>query len=472
VPFIIADKQKGEWKVEKKIKPVLKNQIYSVEITSLGHSGEGVAKYQGFTIFVPYALPGETVEVKITEVKKSYAKATLKTVTAASAARTIPRCPIYYQCGGCQLQHVDYQNQLQLKRQTVVDAVTRIGKITDAVIHPTIGATDPWYYRNKMQFPIGMANGKVAVGCFAQGTHDIINTEHCFIQQEANNLIAQTVQQVVTELGIPTYDESAGRGTMRHVIGRVGIATDEVMVVLVTATADLPKQDHIIEILRKKIPNIVSVIQNINDKQTNVILGNKTKTLWGRDTITDKLGDFTFHISARSFFQVNTKQAAVLYNKAVEYAGLSGQETVIDAYCGTGTITLFLAAKAAKVYGIEIVEPAIRDAKRNAELNQVDNVEFTVGDAVDIMPQMFKQGIRPQTIVVDPPRAGCAQPVLETFAAMEPDRIVYVSCNPASLARDLAILEELGYVTKEIQPVDMFAHTYHVECVVKLQRKE
>jgi len=471
VPFIIADKQKGEWKVEKKIKPVLKNQTYSVEITSLGHSGEGVAKYQGFTIFVPYALPGETVEVKITEVKKSYAKASLKTVTVASAARTIPRCPIYYQCGGCQLQHVDYQNQLLLKRQTVVDAVTRIGKITDAVIHPTIGATDPWYYRNKMQFPIGMENGKVAVGCFAQGTHDIINTKHCFIQHEANNLIAQAVQQVVTELGISTYDESTGRGTMRHVIGRVGIATDEVMVVLVTATPDLPHSDRLIAELRQRIPNIVSIIHNVNSKQTNVILGNKTKTLWGRDTITDKLGDFTFHISARSFFQVNTKQAAVLYNKAVEYAALSGQETVIDAYCGTGTITLFLAAKAAKVYGIEIVEPAIRDAKRNAELNQVDNVEFTVGDAVDIMPQMFKQGIRPQTIVVDPPRAGCAQQVLETFAAMEPNRIVYVSCNPASLARDLAILEELGYVTKEIQPVDMFAHTFHVETVALIQRK-
>jgi len=457
--------------VEKQIQPVIKNHTYTLEIVSLGHSGEGVGKYEGFTVFVPHALPGETVDVKIIEVKKNYAKATLQTVTVASTSRSVPKCPIYYQCGGCQLQHVDYDEQLLLKRQTVVDAVTRIGKIADVTIHSTIGAREPWYYRNKMQFPIGTANGQVAVGCFAQGTHQIINTEHCYIQHSDNDLVAQTVQQVVTELGISTYDEHTGRGVMRHVISRVGIATGEVMVVLVTATADLPNKEIIIERLRQKVPNIVSIIHNVNKKLTNVIFGNQMQTLWGRDTITDALGKFTFHISARSFFQVNTKQAEVLYNKAVEFAGLTGEETVIDAYCGTGTITLFLAEQAAKVYGIEIVEPAIRDARVNAEINQVTNVEFTVGDAVEVMPRMFKQGIRPEVIVVDPPRAGCEKKVLETFAAMEPKRIVYVSCNPASLARDLAVLAELGYVTKEIQPVDMFPHTYHVECVALIVKK-
>lgn len=455
----------------KQEKPIIRNHTYTLDIVSLGHSGEGVGKYEGFTVFVPHGLPGETVEVTITEVKKSYAKGTLKTIVKPAKARCQPKCPIYYDCGGCQLQHVAYDEQLILKRQTVIDAVTRIGKLDDVVIHPTIGAKDSWYYRNKMQFPIGTVNGKVAVGCFAQGTHNIINTEHCFIQHEANNTVAQTVQEIITDLGISTYDERTGKGVMRHVLGRVGTATDEVMVVLVTATHVLPHKERIIAHLRQRVSNLVSVVQNINTNRTNVILGNQTKTLWGQNTITDKLGEFTFHISARSFFQVNTKQAEVLYNKAVEYAGLTGKETVIDAYCGTGTITLFLASQAKKVYGIEIVEPAIRNARDNAETNQISNVEFIVGDAVDVMPRMFKQGIRPQVIVVDPPRAGCEKQVLETFAAMQPERIVYVSCNPSSLARDLAVLEEYGYSTKEIQPVDMFSHTYHVESVALIQRR-
>jgi len=457
--------------VEKQLQPVIRNNKYTLEIVSLGHSGEGVGKYEGFTVFVPHALPGETVEVKITEVKKNYAKANLQKVQVPAPFRLVPQCPIYYQCGGCQLQHVAYDQQLVLKRQQVVDAVTRIGKIADVTIHPTLGAAEPWYYRNKMQFPIGMAKGQVAVGCFAQGTHQIINTKHCYIQHSDNDGIAQTVQQVVTELGISTYDERTGQGEMRHVIGRVGIATGEVMVVLVTATPDLPNKVALIQRLLERVPNIVSIIHNVNNKPTNVILGHKMKTVWGRDTITDRLGKFTFHISARSFFQVNTAQAEVLYNKAVEYAGLTGTETVIDAYCGTGTITLFLAEKAAKVYGIEMIEPAVADAKVNAQINQVTNVEFVVGDVVDVMPRMFKQGLRPEVIVVDPPRAGCDKKVLETFAAMQPERIVYVSCNPASLARDLAILAELGYKTKEIQPVDMFAQTYHVESVALIERK-
>ncbi len=456
----------------KQEKPIIRNHTYTLDIVSLGHSGEGVGKYEGFTVFVPHGLPGETVEATITEVKKSYAKGKLKRIVKPTEARCQPKCPIYYQCGGCQLQHVNYNEQLALKRQTVVDAVTRIGKLNDVVIHPTIGAQDSWYYRNKMQFPIGTVNGKVAVGCFAQGTHNIINTEHCFIQHEANNKVAQAVQKIITELGFSTYDERTGNGVMRHVLGRVGIATDEVMVVLVTASHELPHQERIIARLRQSIPNLVSIVQNINTERTNVILGNRTRTLWGQNTITDKLGEFTFHISARSFFQVNTKQAEVLYNKAVEYAGLSGEETVIDAYCGTGTITLFLARQAKKVYGIEIVEPAIRDARHNAEFNQIANVEFIVGDAVNVMPQMFKQGIRPQAIVVDPPRAGCEKQVLETFVAMQPERIVYVSCNPSSLARDLAVLEEYGYKTLEIQPVDMFSHTYHVECVALIERQK
>lgn len=457
--------------VKKQIAPVTAGSRYTVEIIGLGHSGEGVGRFQDFTIFVPQALPGEVVEVQVSEVKKNYAKAKLTGVKQASAERVEPLCSVYQSCGGCQLQHLSYAGQLNAKRQQVVDAVTRIGKLADVAVHPTLGAANPWYYRNKMQFPVGKAGGKVAVGCYSQGTHAIINTENCCIQHAVNNTIADQVRRIVTEFNIPTYDERTGEGVIRHVMGRVGTATGEVMVALVTAVDKLPSQEKVIAALRQAIPGLTSIVQNVNPKRGNIIMGETTRTIWGKDTITDKLGDLTFHISARSFFQVNTEQTVLLYGKAVEYAGLTGQETVIDAYCGTGTITLFLAGQAAKVYGIEIVKPAIADAWQNAQTNTIENVEFIAGDTVEVMPELYRNGVRPEVIVVDPPRAGCEPKVLETFVKMKPERIVYVSCNPSSLARDLAILSEQGYQTMEIQPVDMFPHTHHVECVAKLIRK-
>jgi len=451
--------------------PVKKGATYIIDIAGLGHSGEGVGRVEDFTVFVPLALPGERIRAKVTEVKKNYAKGQLEQVIEPAQHRTNPRCSIFDRCGGCQLQHLDYPGQLAAKRQTVIDAVTRIGRLPGTVVHPVIGADDPWFYRNKMQFPVGEANGRVAVGCFAQGTHDIIDTDRCFIQHDSNNAIACEVRRLLTDLGIRPYNEHSGQGVLRHVLGRVGTATGEVMVILVTATADLPQSERIVARLREKIAGLVSIVHNVNSKKTNVILGGRTRTLWGRDTITDRMGEFVFRISPHSFFQVNAAQAKVLYDKAVEYAGLSGNETVIDAYCGTGTITLFLARQAAKVYGIEVVAAAVDDARQNAQANGVGNVEFIVGDAVQVMPRLYDQGIRPHAVVVDPPRAGCAPQVLETFVRMEPERIVYVSCNPASLARDLALLAENGYQTREIQPVDMFPHTHHIECVVRLQRK-
>jgi 23S rRNA (uracil1939-C5)-methyltransferase len=451
--------------------PVNKGESYSIDIVGLGHSGEGVGRVEGFTVFVPLALPGERVRAKITEVKKNYAKGQLEQVIEPAPHRTNPRCSIFDRCGGCQLQHLDYPGQLAAKRQAVIDAVTRIGKLPEAVIHPVIGADDPWFYRNKMQFPVGEAGGRVAVGCFAQGSHEIVNTDRCFIQHEINNTIACEVRGLLTELGIRPYNERNGLGVVRHVLGRVGTATGEVMVILVTATAELPQEGRIISRLRERIAGLVSIVHNVNPQRTNVILGRRTRTLWGRDTISDRLGELVFRISPHSFFQVNTVQAKVLYDKAVEYAGLSGNETVIDAYCGTGTITLFLARQAARVYGIEVVAAAVEDARQNAQANGVGNVEFLVGDAVEVMPRLYAQGIRPHAVVVDPPRAGCESRVLETFVRMQPERIVYVSCNPASLARDLALLAENGYETKEIQPVDMFPHTHHIESVVRLQRK-
>ena len=329
---------------------------------------------------------------------------------------------------------------------------------------PTLGAENPWNYRNKVAFPVGREKGKTIIGCFAKGTHRIIDASHCLIQEQVNNDAITAVREVIEKLGIPVYDEDRHTGVMRHVVARTGIK-GKLMVVLVTATPKLSKEKEIIKMLRSRLPNMVSLQQNVQTYRNNVILGRETKVLWGSPTIKAGLDKFAFNVSARSFFQVNTKQAERLYAKALEYAHLTGQETVIDAYCGTGTISLYLAQRARKVYGVEIVSPAIRDAQKNARENNIRNAEFIVGDCTKVMPRLYQQGIRADVVVVDPPRAGCTQQVLKTFANMKPKRIVYVSCNPATLARDIEILEKLGYKAEKIQPVDMFAQTSHVETV-------
>ena len=451
--------------------PVQKGKKYEIEIHSLGSTAEGVGRFKDFTVFVPYTLPGEKVEVLIEEVKKSYAKGRALQVLRKSGDRIEPKCAIYDTCGGCQLQHLSYTAQLKVKRQQVIDAVTRIGKQSDVPVHPTLGAAGPWNYRNKMQFPIGRSKGRTIIGCFAQGSHDIIDTKNCYIQKECNNDVVNAMREIVDKLGIPVYNEDRHTGILRHVIGRVG-QNGECMVVLVTAVKDLQRSKDIVRMLRERLPKLVSVQQNVQTYRNNVIMGRDTKLLWGKPTILDRLGSLTFHISPRSFFQVNTDQAEVLYGKALEYANLTGKETVIDAYCGTGTITLFLAQKARKVYGIEIVKPAILDAEKNARDNHVKNAEFIVGDATVVMPRLYKQGVHADVIVVDPPRAGCTPTVLETFANMKPKRIVYVSCNPASLARDIAILDGMGYKAQKIQPVDMFPHTSHVESIALIVRSD
>lgn len=451
--------------------PVTLHQQYEIAIRSLGHSGEGVGSKDDFTVFVPGALVGEVVLAKITLVKKNYAVGSLVRVIAPSEERVEPICPIYETCGGCQLQHLSYDGQLIAKRQQVVDALQRIGKQTALTVHPTLGASSPWLYRNKMQFPVGEKKGRTIIGCYAKGSHDIIATENCHIQMDANNHIVQAASKILTEMKIPAYREKDDRGVVRHIIGRVG-AGGQAMAVIVTKTKTLPKAEEFVARLRGEVPALVSIMHNINPKRTNVILGQETHCLWGQKTIQDGIGKLMFDISAQSFFQVHTAQADVLYQKALAYADLNGNETVIDAYCGTGTISLFLAQKAKKVYGIEIVAPAIRDAKKNAEANRITNAEFLVGDAVEVMPRLYEQGVRADVVVVDPPRSGCDPIVLETFARMNPERIVYVSCNPASLARDIAVLNELGYRAEEVQPVDMFPQTSHVESVALLRRAE
>lgn len=449
--------------------PVEKGKTYEIKINNLGNSAEGVGRVAEFTIFVPYALPTETVLAEIVEVKKSYARGKIIKIIKESAARVKPKCAIYDKCGGCQLEHLDYGAQLQAKRQQVIDAITRIGGQKNIFVEPTIGAATPWNYRNKMQFPIGKNKGKVVIGCFAQGSHSIIDTCDCHIQKEGNNELVNAVRDIVTRLNIPVYNEDKHTGVLRHIVGRVG-KNGDIMAVIVTATKNLPREKEFVKSLIKAVPKVVSIQQNIQTYRNNVIMGRDTKLLWGKPTIIDSIGKLNFHISPRSFFQVNSEQAAVLYSKALEYANLKGDETVIDAYCGTGTITLFLAQKAREVIGIEIVKPAILDARKNARDNNVRNAEFIVGDATEVMPRLYREGRRADVVVVDPPRAGCTELVLKTFANMQPERIVYVSCNPASLARDIAILDKLGYKTQKIQPVDMFPNTSHVETVCLLSK--
>lgn len=442
---------------------VEKNKTYEIEISGLGSGGEGVGKFQDFTVFVEGALPTEKVTAQIVEVKKNYAVGRLIKILRESSERVKPFCPIYEECGGCQLQHLNYTAQLIWKRQQVIDAVERIGKLHGVEIFDTLGMKNPLRYRNKMQFPVGK---NLAVGCYARGSHKIIDTDSCMIQKAAADKVLVAVKKILKRFNISAYDEDSHKGILRHVMSRVGF-NNEIMVVLVTATKNLPNEKSIVKAIRAELPEVSTIQQNIQTFHNNVILGRETKILFGKPTIKDKIGNLEFNISARSFFQVNTSQAEVLYRTAKNFAQLTGKEIVIDAYCGTGTIGLFMVKAAYKVIGIEIVNSAIDDAKKNARENKIRNAEFIVGDVVKVLPHLE---IYADVVVVDPPRAGCDKKVLETFAAMNPARIVYVSCNPATLARDLAILAELGYATKKIQPVDMFPFSSHIDSVAQIEK--
>jgi len=465
---------------------VRKNDEVTLDIIGLTQDGEGVGRADGFTLFVQGALPGERIKAKVLKVKKQYGYAKMLELLQASPDRVEAPCPIYRQCGGCQLQHMDYAAQLAWKRQHVIDSLTRIGKLRVAdvagegvVVHPTIGMAEPWRYRNKAQVPIGMAQADMADGAagsliggfYARGSHRIIDMDACVIQHERNDEAVRLVKALGTRLGIRAYDETTGRGLLRHVVVRTGVVTGETMVVLVTNGTRIPRVDELVEGIRRALPDVRSIVQNVNTRNTNVIFGDETRVLWGSDVIYDELDGIRFAISARSFYQVNPAQTVTLYRKAVEYAGLTGRETVIDAYCGIGTISLFLARHAGKVYGVESVPEAVEDARRNAALNGIDNADFEVGLAEEVIPRWREEGVTADVIVVDPPRKGCDAKLLDTIVRMRPKRVVYVSCNPATLARDLAVLEAGGFRTVEVQPVDMFPHTGHVESVILLVRK-
>lgn len=448
---------------------VQQNDRLNVYVEDLTHDGSGVAKVEGYPLFIPGALPGEQVEVKVGKTLKNYGFAKLLNVIEASEQRVEPPCPVFWDCGGCQMQHLSYEGQLIQKQKQVRDVMDRIAKLPDVPVHPVKGMDNPWRYRNKSQIPFGEQNGRIVSGFYKSRTHQIVDTDVCIIQSEEADELMATLKREMLILGMDAYNERTHKGMLRHLIIRKGKATGEVMVVLVTSKRKFPQQEAVVTMIKRVIPEVTSIMHNVNSEKTNVIFGNETSCLYGKSFIIDSIGDIDFEISARSFYQVNPEQTEVLYGQALEYAQLTGRETVIDAYCGIGTISLFLAQQAKEVYGVEIVPQAIEDAKRNAELNGIDNAHFEAGPAEEVIPKWYEQGKRFDVLVVDPPRKGCDEKLLQTILTYKPKRVVYVSCNPGTLARDLRILEDGGYKTQEVQPVDMFPQSSHVECVALIE---
>lgn len=446
---------------------VEKNKFYEMTITDIGTNGEGVGKINDFVVFVPEAITGDQLEVKILKVKKNLAYGKIEKILSPSPRRSEVTCEVATKCGGCQLQHMSYEAQLEWKQSKVYNALTRIGGLKDIEVLPTLGMEAPAHYRNKAQYPIRKENGKVQIGFYMSRTHKVVDWSTCGIQDKRCEQIIEIVRNFLEVNNISIYDEETHKGLVRHLMIKTGFYTGEVMVCLVVNGNELPHSDKLLEALHA-VEGLTSVLLNINKVKTNVILGHEIKVLEGRDYIIDTIGDLKFKISALSFFQVNPEQTKVLYDKTLEYAELEGNETVWDAYCGIGTISLFLAQKAKKVYGVEIVAPAIENARENAALNDIHNAEFFVGKAEEVIPEQYANGLTADTIVVDPPRKGCDQALLETLVKMNPKKIVYVSCDPATLGRDLGYLDQQGYKVEKVQPVDMFPHTTHVETVVKL----
>ena len=479
-----------------------KNDEFEIDITDIGNEGEGIGKYEGMTFFIKGGVPGDRILAGATKLKKTYGYARLVKVIKASPFRVTPKCPISEKCGGCQIQSLSYEKQLKLKERKITENLIRIGGFSPEFIKehmdPIVGMEEPFHYRNKAQYPIGTDKGNQPIaGFYAGRTHSIIPNTKCYLGAEENEEILNIILSYMKEYKVEAYDETTGKGLVRHVLIRKGFSTGELMVCLVINKniTELPYQEPLIRKLAE-IPGMKSISLNINTENTNVIMGNKVHTIWGETTISDIIhvrdmqkegypftGDaLTFKISPLSFYQVNPVQTEKLYSLALEYAGLTGKETVWDLYCGIGTISLFMAGSAKQVYGVEIVPQAIDDAKENAERNGITNARFFVGKAEEVLPAFYEGKIgdkkasddmlHPDVIVVDPPRKGCDEACLSTMLKMQPERIVYVSCDSATLARDLKILCDGGYEIQKIRGVDQFAMTVHVETVCLLSKRK
>ncbi|SET41213.1 23S rRNA (uracil(1939)-C(5))-methyltransferase RlmD [[Clostridium] polysaccharolyticum] len=458
-------------------KTINKNDEFELKIDSMGTDGEGVAHIEGYALFIKDAMPGDVVRIKIIKAKKNYGYGRLMEIIKPSKDRVEPVCKVARQCGGCQIQHVSYQAQLEYKKNKIANCLIRLGKFPEeqieAIMEPVMGMEEPYHYRNKAQFPVGRnKDGELVTGFYASRTHSIIPVTNCAIQDKQNEEILKQVLGFMKENAIEPYDETKHSGLIRHILTRVGYYTGEIMVCLVINGTSLPYQEKLIEKLTG-INGMKSISININKEKTNVILGDKVKVIWGEGYIVDFIGTIKYQISPLSFYQVNPLQTQKLYQTALEYAALTGNEIVWDLYCGIGTISLFLAQQAKMVYGVEIVPEAIADANRNKEFNGIENAEFFAGASEIVLSEKYKESngkMSADVIVIDPPRKGCDGVLLETIIDIAPEKVVYVSCDPATLARDLRVLCDNGYELKRVRGCDMFGHSGHVETVVKLER--
>ncbi|MFP5112242.1 23S rRNA (uracil(1939)-C(5))-methyltransferase RlmD [Bacillaceae bacterium C204] len=446
------------------------NQTFPLTIKRLGINGEGVGYFKKQVVFVPGALPGEEVVVEATKINPKFAEAKIKKIRIKSPHRVQPLCPVYDQCGGCQLQHLKYDQQLKEKRDIIIQSLERHTKvdISKLDIRDTIGMEDPWGYRNKSSFQVKAIDGKVLAGLYGLNSHQLINIDECAVQHAQTNEATSAVKRILEELKIPIYNEKSRKGIVRTIVTRVGIQTGELQVVLITTQKELPKVDTIIEEIQKRLPKVKSIVQNINGQKTSLIFGEETLPLAGEDFIQETLGDLQFELSARTFFQLNPVQTIKLYNEVKKAAALTGQEKVVDAYCGVGTIGLWLADQAGEVRGMDVITESIEDAKKNAKRHGFTNTKYVPGKAEEVLPKWVKKGWKPDVIVVDPPRTGLEGQLIQTILQAEPTKLIYISCNPSTLAKDIQTLSA-KYEVKYIQPVDMFPHTAHVEAVAWLE---
>lgn len=451
---------------------ISKNEEYEVEIIDNGYNGEGIAKIDGFTVFVPNAIKGEVVKILIVKVLSSHAFGKILEIEKKSKFRQEIDCATYKRCGGCDLRHIKYEQTLKMKQNAVQALVNKTLK-NKIEVKETLGMENPFFYRNKAQYPVGANKDRnPIIGVFANRTHEVIPIKNCLIQNPKSEAIAKFILEFIKEKNISIYNEKTGRGFFRHIVIKVGIKTNEIMCIFVINGKKFPYEDELVEKLKQNYPEIKTIVKNINMKNTNVILGQENINLYGNGYIEDVLGEYKFKISPLSFYQVNPKQAEKLYNLGIEMAKVSKEDTVFDLYCGIGTISLFIAKYAKKVYGVEIVEQAIKDAKQNAKINNIENVQFIAGDTKIVLEDLiYKKGIIADIVIFDPPRKGLDNNSINNILKIKPKKIVYISCNPATLIRDLVLFEKL-YEVKTIIPVDMFPFTKHVECVSVLELKE
>ena len=449
--------------------PVEKSKEYIVEIIDNGFEGEGIAKIDGFTIFVPNSIKGEKVRVLIVKVLKSHAFGKVLEILEKSEYRVEEDCLTYKRCGGCDLRHVEYKETLKMKQNAVQSLVNKTLK-EKVKVEETEGMENPYNYRNKAQYPFGVdKEGKPVIGVFAKRTHEIIPIKECLIQNKKAEELAKFVLDFISENNISIYNEESQKGLVRHIVTKIGLKTNEIMLILVINGESIAKEKELVSKVKEKFPEVKTIVKNINRENTNVIMGKENVNIYGDGYIKDKLGDFIFKISPHSFYQVNPVQAEKLYNIGVEAAKIDKEDTVFDLYCGIGTITLFMSKYAKKVYGIEIVEEAIKDANENARINNVDNTEFIAGDVEIVLDRLInKEHIIPDVVMVDPPRKGLDSKSIENLLKILPKKLVYISCNPATLVRDLSKLEDKYKITM-IKPVDMFPFSKHIECVSLLK---